>query len=120
MEGLSSVFARFVTVLGLLGCLIGILMSSWNQDQLGWSLLRTAGLGVVFAWAGRYLATLLMRAWLETQVETLEKELAAEVAAEAGVVPEATPGAKPGSAPVDRVAAAKQATPAPTPGAKAK
>lgn len=73
---------------GLVGILTGLVISSCNEDSLGWSLLRTSALGVFFALAARHLLYQSLRAWLETKMETMTKkaeDAAKGPAAKAGV-----------------------------------
>lgn len=77
MSSLSSaagVVPKAIMLSGLVGILTGLVISSLNEDSLGWSLLRTATLGVVFAWAARYLVYQSLRAWLETKMEGIGKK----------------------------------------------
>lgn len=73
---------------GLIGILTGLIISSCNEDSLGWSLLRTSALGVFFALAARHLLYQSLRAWLETKMDTMKKQAEDAVkvqAAKAGV-----------------------------------
>jgi hypothetical protein len=56
-------------IASLAGVLVGLGVSYVNQDNLGWSLLRAAGLGVCFAIATRWILISLLRNWIETRRE---------------------------------------------------
>ncbi|PAW76174.1 MAG: hypothetical protein B9S32_16275 [Verrucomicrobia bacterium Tous-C9LFEB] len=91
MSSLSSAVGfvpKTVMLAGLAGILTGLVISSLNQDSLGWSLLRTSALGVFFALAARHLLYQSLRAWLETKMELVAKkaeEAAKGQAAKAGI-----------------------------------
>lgn len=66
---LSTLLPRAMLVASLAGSLVGLGFSFSNQDNLGWSLLRAAGLGVCFAIATRWALISLLRNWIETRRE---------------------------------------------------
>ena len=57
---------------GLLGGLIGVMISLNNGDEIGWSLLRGAILILVFGTISRWWLEAMATAWLESRIEVLE------------------------------------------------
>ncbi len=64
-----TMLARAMLSSGLIGILVGLALSFYNHDALGWSLLRASILGVVFAVATRWVCMALIRTWIESRVE---------------------------------------------------
>jgi hypothetical protein len=65
---------RLVPIAAFIGLLIGLVIGVWNEDQIGWSLLRMAGLGIVFAWGARVITRSLLKAWMEMRLNELEEK----------------------------------------------
>ena len=89
-RSLPPIWRRFVISCALIGALVGVVFGSWNQDDIGWSVVRCAVLAVAFAWGAKVLVKNLMKAWMETKLEEVEdklKEIASRAQPPAGQPP---------------------------------
>jgi hypothetical protein len=67
---------RIVSLSGTLGALLGAIISTWNADQFGWSLIRVVVLGGVFAWCTKIVVRKFSIMWATTRMEVISKRLA--------------------------------------------
>lgn len=65
---------RLVTMAGLMGAALGILLSWRTGDAIGWSLLRISLLGAGFAWVTRHLCLFMLKGWIQSRLDALIAE----------------------------------------------
>lgn len=86
---------RATTAAALTGIALGLILSVYNGNAPGVSLLITAIMGLVFGLTTRWLMVGIIKAWLETKLEAVLKEREREKAAAATAAArqaKATPG----------------------------
>jgi uncharacterized protein YacL len=65
---------RVILFMGVLGMLIGLVVSLLNKNPVGWSLFVAAGMGLLFALSTKYFIVKWMFFFMETKLEIAAKE----------------------------------------------